>query len=201
MQQGVQVTRIDHLDSLLLVDHSLVNQVTCDLKSSLGSSLAVTGLKHVQLAVLDSELHILHVSVMVFQLVADRNELIVNFRHNLFQLCDLLRSADTCNHVLALCVHQELTHQLLLAGSRVTGKCYAGSGGLAHVAECHHLNVHCGTPGIRDIVVAAVYVRTGVVPGTEYSLDRAHQLLLRIGREILADHLLILSLELVSQYL
>ena len=41
------------------------------------------------------------------------------------------------------------------------------------------LYVNCGTPGIRDIVVTTVYVCTGVVPGTEYSLDSAHQLLLR----------------------
>ena len=31
--------------------------------------------------------------------------------------------------------------------------------------------VYCSTPGIRDIIITAVYVRTRVVPGTEYSFD------------------------------
>ena len=52
-----------------------------------------------------------------------------------------------------------------------------------------------------NIVVAAVDVCTGVVPGTEYSLDSAHELFLRIVREVLADLCLILSLELVGQLL
>ena len=47
--------------------------------------------------------------------------------------------------------------------------------------------------------IAAVDVCAGVVPGTEHGLDRAHQLLLRIGREVLADLFLVFSLELVQQ--
>ena len=41
----------------------------------------------------------------------------------------------------------------------------------------------------------------GVVPGTEYGLDSAHELLLGIIREVLADLCLVLGLELSCQFL
>ena len=88
---------------------------------------------------------------------------------------------------------------MLLAGSWVTGKCNACTRSLAHVSECHHLYVYSSTPGIRDIIIAAVYVCSWVIPGTEYSLDGLHQLLLGIGREILSDLFFIFSLELICQ--
>ena len=49
--------------------------------------------------------------------------------------------------------------------------------------------------------VAAVDVGAGVVPGAEHGLDGAHQLLLGIGGEILADLGLVLGLELLGQLL
>ena len=201
VQQSVEVSRLDHENSLLLVDHAFVDEVASDLQSSSRRSLAVTGLEHVEVLVLDGELHVLHVSVMIFKGVADAYELLVNFRHDFLELVDVLRGADTCNNVFALCVHEELTGENLFAGGRVTGKRNAGAGGLAHVAECHHLHVNSGTPGIRDIVVAAVDVCTRVVPGTENSLDSAHELFLRIVREVLADLFLILSLKLICELL
>ena len=45
---------------------------------------------------------------------------------------------------------------------------------ITHVTECHHLYVNSCTPGIRDIVVTTIYVRTWVVPGTEYGLSLIH---------------------------
>ena len=76
MQQGVEVTGLDHSDSLLLVDHAFVDQVAGDLQSSRSGTLTVTGLQHVQLAVLNGELHILHVAVVVLQDLADVLELL-----------------------------------------------------------------------------------------------------------------------------
>ena len=40
---------------------------TGDLQRGGGGALAVTGLQHVELAVLDGELHILHVAIVIFQ--------------------------------------------------------------------------------------------------------------------------------------
>ena len=49
--------------------------------------------------------------------------------------------------------------------------------------------------------VAAVDVGAGVVPGAEHGLDGAHQLLLGVGGEVLADLGLVLGLELAGQLL
>ena len=58
-------------DGLFFVDHALVHQVAGDLQRGGGGALAVAGLEHVELAVLDGELHVLHVAVVVLQRVAD----------------------------------------------------------------------------------------------------------------------------------
>ena len=88
---------------------------------------------------------------------------------------------------------------MLLTCSRITGKCNTGTGGLAHVAECHHLYVDSSAPGIGNIIVTAVYISSRVVPGTEHGFDCFHQLLLRVSREISADFLFVLCLELLCQ--
>ena len=201
MKQCIQVSRIDHCNGFFLGSHALIHQIAGDLQCSLSGSLSVTGLQHVEFLVFNSKLHILHISVMVLQCLANFLKLSKCLRELLSHLRDRHRGADTCNHVLALSVDQELAHQLLLAGSRVSGKRNTGSAVIAHVTECHGLYVYSGTPGIRDIVVAAVYVRARVVPGTEYGLDGSHQLLLGIIREILSDLSLVLCLELRSQLL
>ena len=64
MKQCVKVSRVDHGNSFFLCTHAFIHQVACDLQSSLSGSLAVSGLQHVQLAVLYGKLHILHVSVV-----------------------------------------------------------------------------------------------------------------------------------------
>ena len=195
MQQCVELLRLYLHNSLLLGADALVYEVNCDLECCLSGTLAVTGLEHIELAVLDGELHILHIAVVLLEAAGNVNELVVNLRHGVGQCGDRLRGADACYDVLALCVHQELAVQLLLAGCRVTGKCNAGARSLAHVAEYHRLNVDCGAPGVRNVVHAAVGVGTRVVPGAEYCADSFHQLLLGVLREVLAEGLLIVVLE------
>ena len=201
MKEGVEVSGLDHKNSLFLGSHTLVNEIAGDLESCLSGSLTVTGLKHEELAVLDGELHVLHISVMVFKNLADLLELCERLGELLLHLSDLHGSTDTCDDVLALCVGEELTEQTLSAGCGVAGERNAGAAVIAHVAERHGLDVNGSTPRIGDIVVAAINVCAGVVPRTENSLDSAHELLLGIGREIGADLCLVLSLELRSELL
>ncbi len=201
MEQGVKVAGIDHGHRFLLGTHALVHQVAGNLQGSLGRPLAVPGLEHVQLAVLHGELHVLHIPVMVLQGLADILELLKSLGELVRHLGNLHRGADACHHVLALCVGQELAEQALLAGSRIAGERNAGAAVIAHVAEGHGLHVYGSAPGIRDVVVAAVYIGAGVVPGTEHGLDGAHELLFRIVRESAADFTLVLGLELSRQFL
>ncbi len=201
MQQSVEVSWVDHCNCFLLGLHALINEVASDLQSSLSSSLTVSGLQHVELLVLNSELHILHVVIVVLQSLANFLELSESLREGLSHLLDRHRSTNACNNVLALCIGQELAHQLLLAGSGISCEGNACTAVITHVAECHRLYVNSSTPAERNIVVTSVNVSSGVIPRTEYSLDSAHQLLLRIVREVNADLRLVFSLELTSQYL
>ena len=201
MQQSIQVAGINHGHGLLLGDHALVHQVAGDLQGGGSSALAVAALQHVELPMLHGELHILHVAIVIFQNVADLDELVISLGELLGHLSDGHGSTHAGHHVLALGVGQELAHELLLAGGGVTGKGNTGAAIITHIAKGHGLNVDGSAPGIGDVVIAAIHVGTGVIPGTEHSLDGAHQLLLRIGGEILADLGLVLGLELHGQLL
>ena len=167
VEKHIERLCVDLHESLLLGDHALIDKIACDLDSSGSGTLTVSGLKHVELLILDGELHVLHIAVVVLEGIADSEELLVNLGENFLHLLDRHRSTNACNDVLALCVHKELAHEALLAGCGVTGERNACTGGVAHVSERHHLYVDCGTPGVRDIVVHTVDVRTGVVPRTE----------------------------------
>ena len=201
MQQGIQLLGLHAQDSLLLGDHALVHQITCDLQSSLSGTLAVTGLQHVQVAVLDGELHILHIAEVVLQTGSDLDKLIVHLRHLILQVADGRRSAHACDDVLALCIDQVLAHQLLCAGGGVTGECNASAGTVAGVAECHLLHVDSGAPLVGDLVHLAVDVCTGVIPAAEHGLDSLDQLITGILGERLALVLLIDLLEDAHQFL
>ena len=138
---------------------------------------------------------------MRLQFVAHALKLLESLGELVGHLGNLHRRTYACNHVLALCIGQELSEEALFACGRVTGKGNACTAVVAHVSECHGLYVYGRTPGIRNVIVPAVYVCTGVVPGTEHSLDCAHQLLLGIIGEVAADLCLILGLELSCQFL
>ena len=199
MEQSVQLLGIQHQQGFLLGLHALVDQVAGNLDGGSGGALAVTGLQHVELAVLHGELHILHVMVMALQQVADFLELLESLGELLGHLGDGHGSPNTGHHVLALGVGQELAKQLLLAGGRVAGKGHAGAAVVAHVAEGHHLDVDSGAPGVGDLVHHAVHIGAGVVPRTEHGLHGAHELLFGIGGEVAADLLLVFGLELLGQ--
>ena len=129
---------------------------------------------------LDGELHVLHIPVVILEDAADLDKLRKSSRELLLHLGNVHRSADTGNDVFALCVGKELAEQALVAGRGVAGEGNARAAVIAHVAEGHGLDVDGSTPGIRDVVVPAVYIRAGVVPAAEDSLDGSHQLLLGI---------------------
>ena len=199
VQEHIERLRIDLHESFLLGDHALVDEVARDLDSGGSGTLAVTRLQHIEFAVFDGELHVLHIAVMLFEDLADFLEFVISFGEHVLHLGDGHRGTDTCDDVFALCVGQEFAHQALFAGGGVTGECDARTGGFAHVAERHHLHVDCGTPAVRDVVVHTIDVCAGVVPGTEHGLDGLEQLFLRVGGEVFAQLFFVLCLELVGE--
>ena len=199
MQEGVQIPRVDHSDSFLLSAHAFVHQVTGDFQRGFGGSLAVSGLQHEKLAVLDRKFHVLHIAVMLFQRIADFLELREYLRHDLGKGRNRLRGTHAGNDIFALRVQKEFSHQLLFAGRRITGKGDTGAGCVGPVAERHFLYVDRGAPGVRNIVVPAINIRAWIIPGTEDGFDRTHQLFLRILRKVRTDFFFVFCLELFGK--
>ena len=138
---------------------------------------------------------------MVLKGFADFLELLECRGELLGHLGDGHRRADTGHNVFALGVGQELTHELLLAGSGVARESNTRAAVIAHVAEGHHLHVNSSAPGIGDVVIAAVNIGAGVVPAAEHGLDGAHELLFRVVREVLANLGFVFRLELACELL
>ena len=84
MQQLVELSRIDAADRFLLVDQALVAHLDGDAQRRLRRALAVAGLEHPELTLLDGELHVLHVVVVRLEPVAEGDQLVVERRQNLF---------------------------------------------------------------------------------------------------------------------
>ncbi len=177
VQQLVQRSRIDPRHRVLAGDQALIGKLDRDAQRRLGGALTAAGLQHPKLALLDRELHVLHVAVVLLEQRVDPRQLLEGVRHRGFHrqlvgtallarlLGDVLRRADAGDDVLALRVDQELAVQLALAGRGVAGEGNAGGRGLAHVAEHHRLHVDGGAPGFRDVVQLAVGHRARVHPG------------------------------------
>ena len=199
MQQGGKVAGVDHGNGFFFGNHALVNKVAGNLERSMSGTLAVTGLEHIELAVLNGEFHILHITVVVFKGAANVFELFKSFGELFRHLADGHRSTNTGNDVLALSIGKELAHKVLFAGGRVAGKGNTGAAIVAHVAEYHYLHVNSGAPRIWNIVVTAVNVRAGVVPAAENGFDSADKLLFGVGGEVCADFVFVFGFELGSK--
>ena len=130
---------------------------------------------------------------MVLKFHGKIHKLCIALRKVFLKLGNRLRCTNACNNILALCVDQVFAKNALCACGGVTCEGNACTGGLSLVSEYHGLYVYSSTPVARNIVHTTVYDCTGVVPGTEYSLNRAHQLILRLLRELFAVHSLFVN--------
>ena len=111
---------------------------------------------------------------MILKFHSQFHELLVALRKVFLKLGDRLRSTNTGNNVLALCIDQVLTEDALCTCGWVTGERNACTGGISLITEYHGLYVYCGTPVTRNIIHTTVNDRTRVVPGTEYCFYSAH---------------------------
>ncbi len=146
MEQCVKLLRLNTKNCFLLIDKTLVNKVNGYLESGGSGTLTVSCLEHIELAVFNGKLHILHILIVSFKLLCDSYELFIDFGHIFLKLCNLAGSTDTCNNVLALSVDEILAEESVLTGSGVTGECNACAGVGVKVAEYHGLNINGSTP-------------------------------------------------------
>jgi hypothetical protein len=100
---------------------------------------------------------------------------------------DLLRRADTGDHVFALGIDQEFAVEQVFARARVAREGDAGAAVVAQIAEDHRLHVDGGAPGSGNVVQLAIDLGAVVVPALEHGHHGAPELFPRIGREFAAD--------------
>ena len=146
VKKRVKVAGIYHKNGFLFGSHAFVNKIAGNLQRRLSGSLAITGLEHIKLAVFNGELHILHVSVMIFKGGANINKLLEGFGELLLHFVDVHGCANTSNNVLALSVGKEFAEEPFSAGGGVAGEGNAGAAVIAHIAEGHGLNVYGSAP-------------------------------------------------------
>ena len=184
VQQLVELGRVDAQHGLVGRDHALGHELAHDPQRGLRRALGGARLQHVEPALLDRELDVLHLAVMLLEALDRRHELVVGLGQQLAHALDRLGRADAGDHVLALGVLQELAVEPVLARRGIAREADAGARALAAVAEHHLADVRGRAEVVGDVVRAAVDVRARRAPGAEDGRDREPQLLARILREL-----------------
>ena len=85
MEKLVELLRLHTEKCGLFIDFSGTQKIHGDFHHSRACTLAVAGLEHPQLSVLDCELHVLHILVVVFKTLCNRYELSGAVRHGFFK--------------------------------------------------------------------------------------------------------------------
>eukprot|EP00438_Fugacium_kawagutii_P025783 Skav230064 [mRNA] locus=scaffold1221:128832:131215:- [translate_table: standard] len=198
MQELVDQVWLQTQKGLRLGDQAFVGHVDRNLQSSRSCTLSIAGLQHVEFALLDGELNILHVLVVSFELFSHGEQLLEDAWHDLFQgrqvgamgLAspdgELLWSADACHHIFSLSIYQKFTIELIFTSGRIASEGNSGSTVIAHVTEDHGLHVDSRAPPLRDIVQLPVGLCTLIHPGVEDCTNGSPKLLLGILWELLA---------------
>ena len=199
VEQLVERHRVDAQDRGLLVDQPFAHHVDRHLERGLRSPLAVARLQQPQRALLHGELDILHVGVMLLEQFEHARQLGKGVGHGFFharlvrarlfapRLGQVLRRADTRDHVLALRIDQPFAVIGFLAGRGIAREGNAGGAGVAHIAEHHRLHIDRSAHVMRDVVQPAVDLGALGVPAVEHRADRAPELLDGVLRKRLAQ--------------
>jgi hypothetical protein len=102
VEEPLDVFGFDSFKCFFNCDELLVGHVHGDLECRARRALAHARLEHIEFAVLDGELHVLHIAVVALELFADALELLVNLRHALRQFLEVHGRADSGDDVFAL---------------------------------------------------------------------------------------------------
>ena len=88
-------------DGFFLRDEAFAHHINGDANGGEAGTLAVAGLQHVELSILDGELEILHVAIVLFHLPGDGAEMVVDLGHGALEFADRA-GANTGDNVFAL---------------------------------------------------------------------------------------------------
>ena len=169
VKQFVQLIGFATQQGRFFVNHALMQQVGGNLYHSGTGTLTVACLKEPELTFLYGELHILHISIVIFQFGLQSIQFLIDFGHCLFHGRifggtlffahagkfsptlgtddgNLLRSTDTRHNVFTLRINQIFAVEKVFARSGVTAEANSRSGSVAHITEHHCLNAYGSTP-------------------------------------------------------
>src|SRR2546423_3096426 len=104
------------LDGFDAVDETLAHHVACDAHSCGSGALSRARLEQIQLAALDCEFEILHVTIVVFEPVLSGDQIFVCVRQTLSHIVDVQRGPGPRDDVFSLRVDEELAVKTSLAG-------------------------------------------------------------------------------------
>ena len=105
MQQCVKLLGLNLQQRFLLCQLAFRHEVYGNFQRRSGGPLAVSCLKHIELAFFNGKLHVLHIAVVVFQCLCDFCKLCIYFGHCIVKLGNRFGCADTGHNVFALSVH------------------------------------------------------------------------------------------------
>ncbi len=209
VQQLVELRGFEAQHRLLLADQAFGGHVHGEFQRRCSGAFAVASLQHVELAVLDGEFEVLHVTIMPLQRIGDIDKLAEHVRHGVLErrllgrdrpgpgVRDRRRGADAGHHVLALGIDQVFAIEDVLAGRGVAGEGNAGGRGLAHIAEHHGLDGDGSAPFVRNVVELAIGDGAVVHPRAEDRPNGTPELVARVVRErpgeLVDDGLLVLD--------
>ncbi len=195
-QEIVELIRFHPEDCIFLSDQSFFDHLNRDPHRGPTGTLAVACLQHVELAILDGELEILHVFVVLLEARRDVAQLVVYIGHDLVKFGNVNWSTNAGNHILTLRIHEKFAVELFRAGGGISREAHARAAGVAQIAVHHGLHVDRSAEHVIDVVDAAVVLGALVLPGAEHRVPRHYQLLVGILREValgvLLDDFLIL---------
>eukprot|EP00982_Pelagococcus_subviridis_P013843 31285-Pelagococcus_subviridis.AAC.9 len=164
VKQLIHVRRLHERHRGRSVDHPGLDEVDRDLHRAGAGALPAPRLQHVQLALLDRELDVLHVFVVLLEELRVSNQVVVRLRERVLHREDVLRRSNPRDDVLPLRVDEVLAVQKVLARARVPREAHARAAGVSHVPEHHRLDVHRGALQPDDAVDGHVLLRAVAVP-------------------------------------
>ena len=138
VKQLVKLVRFTTFNCCFLINHAFMQQVHSNFNHRCTRTLSVTSLQEPQLSFLNGELHVLHITIMLFKFILNCIKLFKDFWHSLFHrwefcgtnifrntllfspsqrtlFCNLLWCSNTSHNVFALCINKVFAVKYILS--------------------------------------------------------------------------------------
>ena len=184
VRKHVDILGTDPEQRFVAGDTSLLAEIHRNANRRSGCSLPGSRLQDPELAPFDGELHVLHVTIPLFQLPADPSQLPGDSRHPGPEIGDPLRIADSGHDVLSLRVGKVVAVESPGSGHRISRKDHTRTGIEAHIPEDHGDDVDRRPQAMGNARGIATVEGAFAVPATKDRLNRHPQLFEGVLRKL-----------------